>query len=77
MLSGDKANSSKEKVTKIKATPGAVAQWDGAGDLDVNQELVGKNGRVRWAVSLRPQEIITLVLKCEVSFPENLRVTGI
>ncbi len=56
--------------------PGVVALWDGIGDLEANQDVVGKDVRVRWDVSLRPQETINLVLKFEVSYPEKLVVSG-
>ncbi len=70
-------NTGKEqKPDRIRVSPGVVALWDGANDPEVNQDVVGKNGRVRWDVSLRPQETVNLVLKFEVSYPEKLMVDG-
>ena len=60
----------------LRVAPGVVALWDGAGDPEANQDVVGKNGRVRWDVSLRPQETVNLVLKFEVSYPKKLVVVG-
>ncbi|KJA24214.1 hypothetical protein HYPSUDRAFT_136419 [Hypholoma sublateritium FD-334 SS-4] len=64
------------KGDRIQVSPGVVALWDGTGDPETNQDVVGKNGRVRWDVSLRPQEAVNLVLKFEVSYPEKLAVEG-
>ncbi len=75
--SAEKNSISKElKADTIRVSPGVVALWDGTGDLEANQDVVGKNGRVRWDVSLLPQETVNLVLKFEVSYPEKLVVTG-
>ena len=62
------------KADTIRVSPGVVALWDGTGDPEANQDVVGKNGRVRWDVSLRPQETVNLVLKFEVSYPERIVV---
>jgi len=78
LTSTEKGSPGKEqKADRLKVSPGVVALWDGTGDPDVNQEVVGKNGRVRWDVTLRPQETANLVLKFEVSYPEKLVVEGI
>ena len=70
-------NTGKEKKSDgISVSPGVLALWDGTGDPEVNQDVVGKNGCVRWDVSLRPQETVNLVLKFEVSYPEKLVVDG-
>ncbi|KAF8150427.1 hypothetical protein BJ912DRAFT_1016763 [Pholiota molesta] len=74
---GTKMASSRQKIMRVllpnqSSKGNIVAQWDGIDDPDVDQETVGKNGRVRWIVSLAPQESVTLALKYEVSFPERL-----
>ena len=70
-------NTGKEKKSDgISVSPGVLALWDGTGDPEVNQDVVGKNGRVRWDVSLHPQETVNLVLKFEVSYPEKLVIDG-
>ncbi len=75
LASSEKDNySKKSKGNKIRVSPGVVALWDGTGDPKMDQDVVGKNGRVRWDVSLRPQETANLVMKFEVSYPEKLSV---
>ncbi|KAF8199017.1 hypothetical protein BJ912DRAFT_1020342 [Pholiota molesta] len=78
-----KMASSRQKIMRVLSLPSQsakgniVAQWDGIDDLEVDQQTVGKNGRVNWIVSLAPQESVTLALKYEVSFPERLPVYGL
>lgn len=77
LASTDKDSTSKEqKMDGIRVSPGVMALWDGSGDPETNQDVVGKNGRIRWDVSLRPQETVNLVLKFEVLYPEKLVVDG-
>lgn len=53
-----------------------MAHWDGEGEPNIDPNTVGKNGQVNWKVALEPQETVTLTLKYEVSYPENLVVEG-
>ncbi|KAF9473010.1 hypothetical protein BDN70DRAFT_886320 [Pholiota conissans] len=70
-----------QKIMRVllpsKNANGVVAQWDGIGDPDVDQQTVGKNGRVSWIVTMAPQEKVTLALKYEISFPEKATVFGL
>jgi hypothetical protein len=79
---GTKMASSRQKIMRVllpnqSSKGNIVAQWDGIDDPEVDQQTVGKNGRVSWIVSLAPQESVTLALKYEVSFPERLPVYGL
>ncbi len=72
----NKARERQADMTPLRVAPNVAALWDGTGDPEADQDVSGKNGRVRWDVSLRPQETVNLVLKFEVSYPEKLIVAG-
>ncbi len=54
-----------------------MAHWDGDGEPNIDQNMVGKNGRVNWTVALGSQDTVTLTLKDKVSYPDGLVVEGI
>lgn len=76
MNNGEKGKEA--NMPRVQVSAGVVAQWKGTGDRQVNQDMVGKDGQVLWVVSkLRPQETVTLVLKCEISAPEGIIMDSI
>jgi len=59
----------------VKVQKGASAQWHGEhGDED---PALGKNGSLKWACELAPQEKLTLTLEYEVSAPAGVTLVGI
>ncbi|KAF9258853.1 hypothetical protein L218DRAFT_709110 [Marasmius fiardii PR-910] len=51
----------------VNVSGGVVAVWDGADDVDVDIEALGKDGKMNWLCELQGQEKVNLTLQWEVS----------
>ncbi|CAA7265466.1 unnamed protein product [Cyclocybe aegerita] len=68
----------------LKVSSGVVATWDGAdevslgqGQVDVDVDALGREGRLCWICSVAPQSKVGLVLQWEVSAPLRTDITGL
>ncbi|KAF8879083.1 hypothetical protein CPB84DRAFT_1852185 [Gymnopilus junonius] len=64
---GDPTTTMSKSTRQVQVSPNVVACWDGADDPGVNQDAVGKNGKINWQISLQPQEKVLLSLQYEVT----------
>ncbi|KAF9525620.1 hypothetical protein CPB83DRAFT_859059 [Crepidotus variabilis] len=61
----------------IKVAPWIQAQWDKADEEDVDDTLVGKDGKMNWICVVPARQSVTLVLQCEVVCPVGVGVVGL
>lgn len=64
-------------TSQVSAGEGIVAQWDGAGEPEVNVDALGRDGRFNWICSIPPRSKINLTLQWEVTMPEKTEVIGL
>ncbi|ESK90594.1 mucoidy inhibitor a [Moniliophthora roreri MCA 2997] len=61
----------------IRVADGVMAQWDGADEVSVDVEALGKNGKINWLCSVPAGEKMNLTLQWEVSMPVKTQVVGL
>jgi hypothetical protein len=61
----------------VSVGKGIYAQWDGADDDAVVDEMVGTDGKLNWMLQIPPMGTVNLVLEFEVSSVPGLAISGL
>ncbi|KAF9525622.1 hypothetical protein CPB83DRAFT_885409 [Crepidotus variabilis] len=72
------ASHSRQSLRKsIKLESGVQAQWDKSDEKDVEDSMVGKDGKINWLLTIPPRKTVNLALQFEVTYPTGISLTGL